>query len=227
MITKNDFWECAKVEQHSQFQKFLEDIVFDKERREQFYLDLIDIDYHLDDDLFRQYFEEYSAERKSNQQDFSPQAITKVVSRLTDNDSYNVVDFAAGTGSLLVEKWERQRKKTNPFEYYPSNYFYYAQELSDSTIPYLIHNLAIRGMNAVVVHGNTLEKEVKQIYFISNDKDDPMSFSSINVMPHSEEVAEYFGVKEWLEEEKKHVESPNIVEEVEEWQSLRNGATEI
>lgn len=210
MISREDFYRITNVEQHSQFQKILEKMVFDKEKRENFYRDCLDCDYHCgNQDMFRQYFEEYASERKSNQQDFTPESICKLVSELTKTTTrggWTACDCAAGTGSLIIRKWLEERNKHLPWNYYPHNYLYLAEELSDVAIPYLIHNLAFRGMNAVVIHGNSIERKIKQIYFIQNAQDDPSYFSSVNVLPHSENVTKYFNVKKWLEKEIEHVE---------------------
>lgn len=207
MIKNSEYWELLNVDQRSQFQSKISEIVFDKEQREAFYKDLLTLDVDIKDDLFRGYFENYAAERKSMQQDFTPHSVTRLISKLVD-DSFSSADFTAGTGAMLIEKWNKDRMSKNPFEYYPSDYIYYAQEYSDEVIPYLIHNIAIRGMNAVVIHGDTLTMNVKQIYFIQNDNDDFLAFSSVNVMPHSEEVKRYFKVNEWAEEAIDHKESP-------------------
>lgn len=202
MITQEVFYKLSKTNQHKEFEKFLEEIIFNEEKRKKFYIDLIEEDYAcVRDDIFRQYFEEYSAERKSNQQDYTPEKVSELLQDLTNNDSRMSVDYTAGTGTLLCKQWEHDRKKISPFEYYPSNYFYGAWEKADNCIPYLIHNMCIRGVNGYIVHGDTLERNVKQIYFIQNINNDLLGFSNVNVMPHNEEVKDYFRVNNWLEEE--------------------------
>lgn len=211
-ISQTDFFKLANVKQHSQFQKFMEDIVLDKERREEFYRGCVKVDPQcVEEDTFRQYFEEFAAERKSNQQDFTPQSITKLMAKLTDNnDKYSTgwtaYDCAAGTGAMILSKWKKERDKYLPWDYRPHNYLYFCQELSDITIPYLIHNLALRGMNAIVVHGDTLERTANQIYFIQNAKDDPLQFSSVNVMPHTDQIKEFFDISEWTQDPIDHIE---------------------
>lgn len=126
-ILQADFFKLANVTQHSQFQKFLEDIVLDKKRREEFYRGCIHIDPQcVEHDTFRQYFEEFAAERKSNQQDFTPQSITKLMAKLTDNnDKYSTgwtaYDCAAGTGAMILSKWKKERDKYLPWDYRPHN----------------------------------------------------------------------------------------------------------
>lgn len=207
MITQKEFYEAAGVKQHKEFEKYLEDILFKPKEREEFYKKLLDIDWScIQDDIFRQYFEEYSAERKSNQQDYTPEKVAELLQQLTGQSNMSV-DYTAGTGTLLCKRWEYDRKKVTPFEYKPCNYFYGAWELADNCVPYLIHNMLIRGMNGYVVHGDTLEGKVKQIYFIQNIENDPLHFSNLNIMLHSEEVEGYFNIKEWLEDEKDYKEN--------------------
>ena len=225
MISKEDFFKIAGVNQHSQFQQFLKDIIFDRPRREKFYHDILDIDYQcVNDDLFRTYFEKYAAERKSNQQDFTPQSIAKLLAALSNQNSkktgWSCYDPAAGTGTLIITKWNKDRLKVSPFNYYPYNYFYLAEEKSDVAIPYLINNLAIRGMNAVVIHGDTIERKANQVYFIQNAKNDFLHFSSINVMPHSEDIMKEFDIREWLEEPIDYIE--DSLEDV-KWLTIKKG----
>ena len=65
-------------------------------------------------------------------------------------------------------------------------------------------------MNCVVIHGDTLERNIKQIYFVQNSQDDYMKFSDINVMPHTDEVKEKFNVSNWSEKAIEHVESDKV-----------------
>lgn len=224
-ILQKDFFKLANVTQHSQFQKFLEDIVLNKEKREEFYRGCIHIDPQcVEQDTFRQYFEEFAAERKSNQQDFTPESITQLMATLTDvpvSQSYGwtAYDCAAGTGAMILSKWKKERNKHLPWDYRPHNYLYLCEELSDITIPYLIHNLALRGMNAVVIHGDTLEQTANQAYFIQNANDNPLGFSSVNVLPHSKAVQEFLSIKEWTADPIDHIEDElsNVV-----WRPLPN-----
>lgn len=209
-IKAHEFWDIFGVSQHYEFEQKLRACVLDKEAREAFYVKLLDLQPDLSKDSFRTYFELYSAERKSNMQDFTPSGIARLVANLGQAGDKSFFDPTAGTGALIIEKWHEDRIKVCPYDYLSHEYFYMAGEVADNVIPYLIHNLAIRGMNAIVIHGDCLMKSVKQIYFIQNDTDDMMAFSSINVLPHSKEVTRYFGINEWLEEAIEHVESHRV-----------------
>lgn len=212
-----DFWSLAGVTQHAQFDKFLKDVVFDKAKREAFYKGVQEVLPDLSVDSFKPYFELYGAERKSFQQDYTPDELANLLGLLTRSDAkqhqsskYSAYDMTAGTGSLIISKWHDDRIQETPWSYVPHRYLYRADELADNVVPYLIHNLAMRGMNAIVVHGDALTRQVKQIYFIQNSQDDFMGFSDINVFPHSGEVAKEFDVREWLEPEIDHKESQEV-----------------
>ena len=212
-LGKNELFKIAGVTQYSQFDSFIKDTLFDPERRNQFYKDILDVNSDVYVDTFRDYFEEYAAERKANKQDYTPDSVGKLLATITDSDiqgsdGWSGYDPTAGTGSLLIQKWKNDQLKTNPLtDYAPHDYLYRADEIADNAIPYLLHNLALRGMNCIVVHGDVLEGTVKQIYFVQNSKDDFLSFSDINVMPHTDDIKSEFNVKEWLEEPINHIES--------------------
>ena len=46
--------------------------------------------------------------------------------------------------------------------------------------------MMIRGMNGIVIHGNSLTRECKNAYFICNTKNDNLQFSEISVIPHDD-----------------------------------------
>lgn len=211
-----DYYEACGVTQHAEFESYLKEIIFNKEKREEFYKKLLDINCDVSIDSFKPYFELYSAERKSHQQDYTPDSVAKILAILTRSDGassnkYAGADITAGTGSLLIQKWNDDRMQESIFSYAPHRYLYYAEELADNAIPYLLHNLALRGMNCIVIHGDALERKAKQVYFVQNSKDDFMGFSDINVMPHSEAVAQEFNILEWMQDAIEHIESDVVI----------------
>lgn len=208
-----DYYSLCGVNQHKEFENYLEKIILDKEKREKFYKGLLKINNDVSIDLFKPYFEEYAAERKSFKQEYTPDSVAQILATLTrDNNKcgYAGCDYTAGTGTLIIAKWWDDMMCETPFTYAPHRYLYRADELSDSAIIYLIHNLAIRGMNAIVVHGDSLNGIAKQVYFIQNSQDDYLRFSDINVLPHSEEIAHEFGINKWIGEEIDHIESSKV-----------------
>lgn len=203
------------VKQHSEFEQALRSMLFDRNKREEFYIKILWSDWgkNCGVDTFKDYFEEYAAERKSNQQDYTPNSISYLLASLTASDAenmakadYTAIDMTAGTGSLIIGKWWNDCQRTNPFDYRPHDYFYYCEEYADNAIPYLLHNLALRGMNAIVIHGDTLERKAKAVYFVQNAKDDMMCFSSINVLPRTKSIEQEFNIKEWIGEPINHIE---------------------
>lgn len=186
--------------------------IFNKRERERMFKQFLEHESQLDHDIFHEYFQDEHAERKKHKQDFTPQSISNLLAKLVtpDNGEGTTLDVAAGTGGITIAKWQNDRIQVGPFRYKPSNYFYQCEELSDRAIPFLLFNLIIRGMNATVVHGDSITREVKQIYFIQNETDDFMAFSSLNVMPHNKMAAKEFNVKKWLEEAIDHVENEEV-----------------
>lgn len=212
-LVREEFYKIAGVKQHAEFEQYLKDILFKPDERQEFYKAMLRISTDVYVDSFRAYFEEYAAERKANQQDYTPDTVAHILAAITrnnlqDSNGWSGYDPTAGTGSLLIQKWKDDQLAENPLTTYaPHNYLYMAQEMADNAIPYLLHNLALRGMNCVVIHGDTLERTAKQVYFVQNDDDDFLGFSSINVMPHTDEVKEQFEISGWEEETIDHIES--------------------
>lgn len=167
------------------------EILYNKEVREQVIRNFLkEYDGSVDYDWFLRYFQEEHADRKEKKQDFTPKSIAQLLSEITLGDSEEVtsliMDAPAGTGSLLINRWSRERYKSSPFDYKPGWYLHVAEDLSDRAIPFLIFNLIARGMNAVVAHCDVLSRECFGVFFIQNDKDDHMMFSNLNLIPYPE-----------------------------------------
>lgn len=186
------------------------EILYKPHERNQLFRDFIDkIDPNTSKDWFNEYFQKEHAERKKFSQDFTPSSISKLTNALV-GVSDNYYEACAGTGSLLIEAWNNFRVSKGFLFYRPSQFHAHLEEISDRTIPFLLFNIIFRGMNAVVVHGDTLSREIKQIYYCFNYRDDYMGFSDFNVLPHTRDVEKMFNVSKWTEEEIDHVETPLI-----------------
>lgn len=161
------------------------------------------------------YFQDEAADRKKKKQDFTPQSISKLMNKLADNDDSDVYfEPAAGTGGIVIDHYYQKRLKQMPWDYRPSEHYHILEELSDRAIPFLLFNLAIRGMNTTVIQIDSLSREkCKGVFFVQNVKNDALSFSDINIMPYSEEVKKEFNIKSWSDERyPEHIE--NKLEEV-------------
>lgn len=184
------------------------EILLDKSKREKVFEEFLEYETNLNYEWFSRYFEEEQADRKTNKQDFTPIAVSKLLTRIMNGNTY--FETAAGTGNILIQAWDAHKKNISPLDYRPSDYWYHTEELSDRALPFLLFNYLIRGMNGVVVHGDAINREIKNIYFIQNSKDDHLSFSELNVMPRTKMVEHEFKVKSWKGQPIEHIESELI-----------------
>ena len=174
----------------------LMEILFDEEEKEKVFGDFLELfNYNVDFDWFHEYFQEEHADRKKKKQDFTPRSVANVLARLVGNDSGNYYEVAAGTGGLMITYWDKFRRKHYPWNYKPEYHFATVEELSTRTVPFLLLNMAIRGMNGVVINGDCLTRECKDVYFVINEKNDHLKFSKIYKAPHTEEVEKEYRVK--------------------------------
>lgn len=179
-------------------------IIRDKDRREDLFRKALELhNYDVGYDWFHRYFQDEHADRASKKQDFTPDSVVALLNDLVgaSKPGETYYEPAAGTGGITIRKWDVDRRATPFFEYVPSMFLYQVEELSDRAIPFLLFNLAIRGMNASVVHGDVLSrKNVKGAFFVQNEKDDHLQFSAIYTMPYNDTTADYFSV-DWTDKE--------------------------
>ena len=201
----NEINKLIGVKESYQAPDALMTILYDKERREALARSLLPLfNYDVSKDWFHTYFQDEHADRKKKKQDFTPGEVADLTARLT-GVGFSRCDIAAGTGGLTIKTWHNDRLKHTPFDYRPSYYLYHCEELSDRALPFLLFNLAIRGMNATVLHGDTLSRRgVKGVFFIQNDYDETNRFSSINLMPYNDAVRKAFGISSWADEKDRH-----------------------
>lgn len=191
------------IEEAYKAPEVLMNTLYDKDKREELFRGLLDINSDVSKDWFRDYFQATHADRKNKKQDFTPDGLTVLLTKLTGvGDTY---DVACGSGAILITKWWDNMTQYNPFEYKPSFHLYHAEELSDRVLPFLLCNLMIRGMNCIVNHCDTLTRVSKGVFFVQNDKDDYLSFSSLNLMPYNDTVKQEFNIYKWHEGRHKHI----------------------
>lgn len=175
------------------------EIISDKDLASEIFKKFLkEFDFDLSYEWFNKYFEDEHADRKNRKQDFTPTSVSRLMSEMLGSEQQNGVIYepAAGTGSTIVSHWHKEsRKHRFPWDYQPDNYLYVCEELSDKTIPFLLFNILIRGMNALVIHGNTLTREAKEVYYCDNKKNAYMCFSELRKLPHVKEVEELCNVK--------------------------------
>lgn len=181
-------------------------IIYNKNQRESLFKELLkEHNYDVSYDWFHKYFQDDHSDRKKKKQDFTPNGVSDVLSKIAGSSPGTNLDIAAGTGGITIRKWNNDRLKTNPITYRPSDYLYHLEELSDRALPFLLLNLLIRGLNATVLHGDSLSRnKVRGVFFIQNDIDDHLQFSSLNLMPYTDNVRKEFGILSWGSEGRRH-----------------------
>ncbi|KRK60417.1 phage protein [Limosilactobacillus antri DSM 16041] len=196
--------------------KRMMEAMLNNDERPELFKKFLRVSANLDFDWFHEYFEDEQAERKSKKQDFTPNSIAQVLNNLVDSEQApnTYYEVAAGTGGILIKRWLDDRTHDrigNPlsnktalrflsvFTYDPRAYWYQVEELSDRAIPFLIFNMAIRGMNGVAIQCDSLTREAKDVYFIRNNTSDFMKFSEVIKCPHEDVIRKEFNISEWVD----------------------------
>lgn len=154
--------------------------------------------YDVTRDWFHEFYEDENAERKKNKQDFTPPSLSRLASELVGYGAGLVYEPSAGTGGMLIARWDAERKRHHPFDYRPSMQWFVAEDMSDRAIPFLLLNLSIRGINANVLHIDTLTRRCKAVYLVQNARDDMLVFSDVIELPKNDRCMQAFGISEWV-----------------------------
>ncbi|MBR8700248.1 hypothetical protein IX317_000630 [Fusobacterium sp. DD29] len=125
----------------------------------------------LDHDWFTEYYQSEHSDRDRLKQDFTPDCVCEIVSRLTDQQGLTG-DICAGTGGLTLKQWQKGADN------------FYCLEYSGRAIPILLFNMCIRNTNAIIIHGDALTREVFNCYKLTKtDK-----YSDIEVLTEVPEM---------------------------------------
>ncbi len=108
-------------------------------------------------DQFRDFFQEEGADRKKLKQDYTPDGVAELLARVSVSGK-SLADICAGTGSLTIQY----------LNYHPDVEFVRCEEFSSKVIPFLLINLAIRKIDAEVIHGDSLTRECFNVYAIND-----------------------------------------------------------
>ena len=186
-------------------------LMLDKTQRENIFKKFLNVSTDLSFDWFHEYFEDEQAERKSKKQDFTPDSIATLLNKLTSNTTGYYYEPTAGTGGILITRWWQDclndpvgtKNNTNIpgisfFTYDPRKYWYQVEELSDRAVPFLIFNMAIRGMNGVAIQCDSLSREAKNAYFIRNNTDNALTFSEVIEVPKTKDFEKELNIN-WKE----------------------------
>lgn len=101
----------------------------------------------LSKDWLQMIYQYYQADRKEKRQDYSPKCLCEFLSRLI-GESEETIDMCSGSGALTIQRW---------IEYPDMNFVLY--EIDENVIHYLIFNMIIRNINAIVRQHDVLQNE--------------------------------------------------------------------
>jgi len=199
MITIDAINQILGIKESYQAPEKLMDRMMDDQKRAETFDAFLEREKDMSREWFHEYFQDEHADRKAKKQDFTPDSVSNLMSRLVGTDKYMYYEMAAGTGGILIQHWQEQRCEYGPFIYDPRAFWYQAEELSDRAVPFLIFNMAIRGINGVILHGDALTREFKAVYFIRNMTSDYQTYSEVIKMPKSDALMQELNIKEWSE----------------------------
>lgn len=100
----------------------------------------------LSSDWLQKVFQYYLADRKEKMQDYSPESLAELVSRLVTGSS--ILDLCAGSGALTIRCWDNDRSRR-----------FVCVEYDERAAYLLLFNLAVRNIDAVVIRGDVLAQE--------------------------------------------------------------------
>lgn len=199
MITIDVVNQILGIKESYQAPEKLMDRMMDDQKRIETFDAFIEHEKDMSKEWFHEYFQDEHADRKAKKQDFTPDSVSNLMSQLVGSDKHIYYEMAAGTGGILIQHWQEQRCEYGPFIYDPRAFWYQAEELSDRAVPFLIFNMAIRGINGVILHGDALTREFKAVYFIRNMTSDYQTYSEVIKMPKSDALMQELNIKEWSE----------------------------
>lgn len=196
MITLEDVNTILGVSESYKQPERLMQCLLDDDKRIKMFREFLELETDMSYEWFQKIFENEHADRKQKKQDFTPMSVAKLLARLVGN-SHMYHEVAAGNGGLLIQAWDQHRKSSNFWMYNPKAYWYHVEELSERSLPFLIFNMAIRGMNGVVLHGDSLTRIFEDVYFIRNMDNQYGGFSEVFKLEHSDMLKKEFNIKEW------------------------------
>ena len=103
-------------------------------------------------DWMQKIYQYYMADRKDKMQDYTPKCLAELMSRLA-GEADKVVDLCAGSGALTIQRWNQDHDQR--FELF---------EIDENVIPYLLFNLVLRNIDAIVHRSDVLLQETFETY---------------------------------------------------------------
>lgn len=109
-------------------------IMMNREEREQTFKSFLEVECDTSFDWFHEYFESEQSERKTKKQDFTPDSVSDIMTKLVGkSDIY--FESAAGTGGIAIRHWWHDLiDNHDPFLYEPSDDYMVLEEKSERVI---------------------------------------------------------------------------------------------
>jgi type I restriction enzyme M protein len=161
MLTTEKINEILGIKDSYEAPQKLMSIVLDDSKLEKTTNEFLKYEKDLNYEWFQSYFEDEHSDRKNKKQDFTPQSISVLLEKIVGNTN-SYFEAAAGTGGIMIQSWRENKDNEGRF--------YYLEELSSRAIPFLLFNMAIRKINGVVFHGDSLERTAEAVYQVADGK---------------------------------------------------------
>ena len=199
MITTEQINRILNVnDSYKQPAKLLE-LMLDETKRVETFHHFLEIETNMSYEWFQEAYELEHADRKGGKQDFTPHAVGNLLSRLVmDASPTHYFEAACGNGGVMINHWNEQRLAIGIANYNPKSLWYHVEELSDRSLPFLIFNMAIRGVNGVILHGDSITREFKDVYFIRNISSQYGGFSEVIKMEKTEILMNELDIRKWV-----------------------------
>lgn len=150
----------------------LTEIIKSETDRNNLFESFLELETDLSYDWFLNYYQSEHSDRKGRGQDFTPDAVAEITSRILGQGNSNL-DMCCGVGGLTIKRYV-----DNP------NQEFYCEEFSDRAMPFLLFNLSIRNVKGIAKHGNSLTREFKTIYKLNQGN----KFSTIEKIEDAEDI---------------------------------------
>ena len=169
-ITNKDINELIGIKESFELPDKLIKILLNEEAKDKSLNKFLEYDIDLKYDILRDYFQEQHSNRNDLKQDYTPDCICEILSRLK-KDNNKILDVCSGTGALTISNL------------YNNKIYVQCEELSSRSIPVLLLNLIIRNVDGLVVQKDVLKNEITTIYKLESTD----QFSNIKIVDELQE----------------------------------------
>lgn len=165
MIDSKTINELIGVSESYKAPEILLKILLDEEKKNALFKKFLNIEKDLSYDWFTNYFQDEQGDRATLKQDYTPDCLTELLCKLSAG-SQTYRDVCAGCGGLTIKTWNANK-----------NAEFVCEEFSSRAIPFLLFNLSIRKINAVVLQRDVLSMETKNSYKLENGQIEPRKYT--------------------------------------------------